>query len=68
MDRVFRDIEDAHSGVPHEPFHADRLYPPIAEMERTLEGKPELRRYRHTGHYTLIAGNGTIVIRIFLAG
>lgn len=68
MDRIFRSVEDEHSGVPHEPYHTDRLYPPVAAMERQLEGKPALRRYRHTGHYTLIADNGAIVIRLFRRG
>jgi hypothetical protein len=68
MDRVFRIVEDEHSGVPHEPFHPDRLYPPVAAMERQVEGKPWLSRYRHTGHYTVIADNGAIVIRVFLRG
>jgi hypothetical protein len=68
IDRVFRLVEDQHIGVPHEPFHADRLYPPVATMERQVEGKPWLRRYRHTGHYTLIADNGAIVIRVFIRG
>lgn len=68
LDRIFRIVEDEHSGVPHEPFHADRLYSPVAEMERQVEGKPWLRRYRHTGHYTLIADNGAISIRVFVRG
>ena len=68
MDHIFRQVEDEHSGVPHEPFHVDRLYPPVAAMERQVEGKPWLRRYRHTGHYTLIADNGAIVIRVFERG
>jgi hypothetical protein len=68
MDRVFRLVEDQHSGVPHEPFHANRLYPPVAAMARQVEGKPWLRRYRHTGHYTLIADNGAIVIRVLVRG
>ncbi len=65
MDHIFRLVEDAHSGVPHEPHHADRLYPPVASMERSVDRKPWLRRYRHTGHYTLIADNGAIMIRVF---
>ena len=68
IDRIFRLVEDEHSGVPHEPHHTDRLYPPVASMERQLEGKSALRRYRHTGHYTLIADNGAIVIRVFRRG
>lgn len=68
MAEVFREVEDAHSGVPEKPFHVERLYPPVHSMERTVEGKPWLRRYRHTGHYTLIADNGAIVIRVFVRG
>jgi hypothetical protein len=37
-------------------------------LERQVEGKTWLRRYRHTGHYTLIADNGAIVIRGFIRG
>ena len=68
IDRIFRLVEDGHSGVPHDPYDTDRLYPPVASMERQLEGTPALRRYRHTGHYTLIADNGAIVIRVFRRG
>gem|GEM_PF-827491 len=68
MDRIFRSVEDVHSGVPHDPQHIDRLYPPIASMERRVDHKPWLRRYRHTGHYTLIGDNGAIAIRVFIRG
>ena len=68
MARVFRLVEDEHSGVAEAPFHPERLYPPVAAMERAVDGKPWLRRYRHTGHYTLIADNGAIVIRVFVRG
>lgn len=68
IDQAFRSIEDRHSGVRHDVFHPDRLYPPVAAMERQVEGRPGLRRYRHTGHYTLIAENGAIVIRVFIRG
>src|SRR5204863_5886746 len=66
MAKVFYAVEDEHRGVPQEPFHADRLYPPVEAMERKVEGRPRLRRYRHTGHYTLIADNGAIGIRVFV--
>lgn len=68
LDRVFRVVEDEHSGVPYEPYHPNRLYPPVAAMERLVEGKPWLRRYRHTGHYTLLADNGAIEVRVFVRG
>lgn len=66
LDQVFRNVEDMYSGVPHEPHHVARLYPPVASMERQVEGKPWMRRYRHTSHYTLIADNGAIVIGIIV--
>lgn len=68
MDDAFRKIEDEHSGVPATPFHSDRLYPPVAGMARQVEGRPLLRRYRHTNHYTLIGENGAIVIRVLVRG
>lgn len=68
MERVFAAVEDKHSGFPEEPYHPDRIYPPVAAMERAIEGAPALRRYRHTGHYTLIADNGAIVIRLLIRG
>ena len=64
FDQVFRKIEDAHSGVLHDPQCTIRLCPPVAEQEQTVDGKPWLRRYRHTDHYTLIAENGAIEILI----
>lgn len=68
LDRIFRLVEDEHSGVPCEPHHIARLYPPVADMERQVEGKSWLRRYRHTGHYTIVADNGAVVIRVFERG
>ena len=62
---IFREVENEHSGIPDGPFNKDRLYPPVAEIAR-MDGKPWLRSYRHTGHYSLIADNGAIVIRVFL--
>lgn len=62
MSRVFREIEDRHSGEPETPFHSDRLYPPTSEMERSDTAKPHLRWYRHTSHTTVISENGAILI------
>ncbi len=66
MAEIFEDVEDRHSGV--RPPNGERLYPPVKEMEREVEGMPSLRRYRHTNHYTLIADNGAIIIRSFVRG
>lgn len=63
FDQVFRKIEDTHSGVFEDPDCRIRLCPPVAEQEQVVEGKPWLRRYVHTRHYTLIAENGAIEIR-----
>ena len=65
---IFREVENEHSGAPYEPFNTERLYPPVAAMERQVDGKPWLRRYRHTSHYTIIADNGAIAIRVFERG
>lgn len=63
---IFQEVEDRHGGVL--PPHPDRLYPPVEDMEREVEGMPSLRRYRHTNHYTLIADSGAILIRGFIRG
>lgn len=68
LDQIFRKVEDAHSGLPHDPHHVERMYPPVAEMEKTIPGQSWLRRYRHTSHVTLIAESGAIEIRTIERG
>ena len=63
LESIFRRVEDGHSGVPAEPYSKERLYPPVAEIEVEVAGKPWLRRYRHNRRYTLIADNGALIIR-----
>jgi hypothetical protein len=66
IQRVFAEVEDAHSGLPIAPEHLDRMYPPIAEMEEDMPGMPLVKRYRHKRHCTLIAANGVFEMRRFL--
>lgn len=35
-------------------------------MEEEMPGLPNAKRYRHKGHYTIIAANGAFEIRRFL--
>ena len=68
LDEIFRKVEDAHSGLPHDPYDVERMYPPVAEIAKTLPGQSWLRRYRHTSHVTLISESGAIEIRMIERG
>jgi hypothetical protein len=52
--QIFETIED---GAPD----ADRMLPPIGNMAEDY--KPDIKRYRHTSHDTLIANNGSFQLR-----
>ncbi|MDZ4287749.1 MAG: hypothetical protein U0984_07315 [Prosthecobacter sp.] len=66
IQRVFKEIEDKHSGAPDEPDHPDRMHPPVEDMEEDMPGHLTAKRYRHKRHYTVIADNGAFEIRRFL--
>ncbi len=68
LQRAFCEVEDAYSGVPDVADHPDRMHPPIDEMEEDMPGIPHARRYRHKGHYTVIADNGAFELRRFIYG
>ncbi|WP_133793645.1 hypothetical protein [Prosthecobacter fusiformis] len=68
LQQVFRDIENAHSGIPDEPDHPGRMHPPVEDMEEDIPTLPHAKRYRHKQHYTVIANNGAFEIRRFLYG
>jgi hypothetical protein len=54
MKHIFDTVED---GI-HE---TERMFPPVADMAE--DHLPEVQRYRHTHHDTLIADNGAFQLR-----
>lgn len=67
IQRLMREVEEAHSGLPEIPTCDNgRMCPPVEKQETDVPDKPQLKRYRHTWHYTLIADNGSFLIRRFL--
>lgn len=59
-------IEDEHSGVPNKPenWKVDgRLYPPRADWSYSVDGFPDVVRYRSFGHNTFVASNGAIEVQ-----
>ncbi|MBI3270244.1 MAG: hypothetical protein HYZ53_14635 [Planctomycetes bacterium] len=67
IETTLNQVEDELSGVPFNPdaWRSDgRLYPPRLDSERRLSGHPNVRRFRHVGHNTLIRENGAIQIRV----
>lgn len=63
---IINAVEDAWTEIPFDPAswrHDGRIYPPQADNEREVEGRPTLRRYRSLKHNTYIGGNGAIEIQ-----
>ncbi|MEQ8966374.1 MAG: hypothetical protein RID91_11155 [Azospirillaceae bacterium] len=59
-------VEDEFTDVPFDPtrYLSDgRLYPPQADSSRSVDGRPDLTRYRSRGHNTWIGENGAIHVR-----
>jgi hypothetical protein len=66
MIHIINGVENELTSAPYDPerWQTDgRIYPPTQEGMRSIKGRPEVRRYRHTSHDTLIGVNGSIEIR-----
>jgi len=60
-------VEDEMTGIPYNLETSDtdgRLYPPLEDNLRSVEGHPHVKRYRHRGHNTFIGDNGSIEIQV----
>ena len=59
------EVEDEFSGAPNNPasYISDgRLYPPQDDAQRSVPGRPDLTRYRNSGHNTYVSASGAISI------
>ncbi len=65
LGRVLNAVEDEYSGVSFAPMmEADdgRMYPPLDDNRRDVDGRPDLIRYRTFKNNVWIGCNGAILI------
>jgi|ERR1700733_13277351 len=65
LSRILNEVEDEYSMVPFNPssWRDDgRLYPPQEDHKYSVEGRPDIIRYRSAGHNTWISTGGAIRI------
>lgn len=58
-------VENELSGVPYDPnqhLNDGRMYAAQSDSVRTVDGRPELRRYRSRAHNTYVSDDGAILI------
>jgi len=67
METILNAVEDEFSGIEYNLETSDidgRLYPPSRKFRRKVPGHPELMKYAQRRHFTVIAANGAIEIRL----
>ena len=60
-------VEDELTNIPYNLDTSDsdgRLYPPLEDNVRAVEGHSHVKRYRHRSHNTFIGDNGAIEIQL----
>lgn len=58
-------VEDEFSGIAFDPDYPrddGRMYPPKEDSHRTVQGRPELHRFRSRQHNTYFSEGGAILI------
>lgn len=63
---IINAVEDEMHGAPYAPANwaeDGRIYPPMHDNRRPVEGRPGLFRYRASKHHVYIGENGAIEIR-----
>jgi hypothetical protein len=62
---VLNGVEDEMTSIPFDPDYPDdgRMYPARLDSMRVAPDRPDVKRYRHKGHSTLVGDNGAIDIK-----
>ena len=64
--RILNEVEDEFTTIPFDPTqwrNDGRMYPPMPDSARDVDGRPDITRYRSAKHNTCIGANGAIQIR-----
>jgi hypothetical protein len=68
---VLDGVEDEMTSIandPTDPRYADRMKGVDLGRLRDVPGRPDLKRHRHTAHFTLLRTNGALEIRTVTDG